>query len=61
MKHQHVMRKQVVEGGWVQKRLHDITWSEKKECHGCGKEARRSTGFATVQAGKESEMKCLMN
>ena len=37
-KHRHVTRKLVVEGGWVQKRLYNIGWSDKKESEGCNKE-----------------------
>ena len=29
--HRNVTRKLVVEGGWVQKRLYDISWSDEKE------------------------------
>ena len=37
-KHRNVMRKLVVEEGWVQRRLHDIGWSDEKKCQGCAKE-----------------------
>ena len=38
-KHRNAMRKLAVEGGWVQKRLYDIGWSdEKKKCRLCNKE-----------------------
>ena len=37
-KHHNVMRKLVVEGGWVQRRLYDIGWSHEKKCRGCNKE-----------------------
>ena len=37
-KHCNVMRKLVVEGGWAQKRLYDIYWSDEKKCRGCNKE-----------------------
>ena len=30
-KHRNVMRKLVVEGGWVQNRLYDIGWSDEKK------------------------------
>ena len=33
----NVMRKFVVEGGWVQKRVFDIGWSDEKKCRGCTK------------------------
>ena len=36
--HRNVMRKLVVEGGWVQKRFFDIGWSDEKKCQGCSKE-----------------------
>ena len=29
-KHRNVMRKLVVEGGWVQKRFYDIAWPDEK-------------------------------
>ena len=31
LKHRNAMRKLVVEGGWVQKRLYDIRWSDQKK------------------------------
>ena len=37
-KHRHVMRKLVVDAGWVQKRLYDIAWSDEKKCRGRNKE-----------------------
>ena len=37
-KHRNVMRKLVVEEGWVQRRLYDIGWSDEKKCQGCDKE-----------------------
>ena len=37
-KHRNLMRKLVVEGGWVQKRLCDTWWSDEKKCEGCNKE-----------------------
>ena len=37
-KHRHVARKLVLEGGWVQKRLFDIGWSNESKCHACHKE-----------------------
>ena len=37
-KHRNVMRKLVVEGGWVQKRLYHIGWSDEKKCRGCNNE-----------------------
>ena len=36
-KHRHAARKMVLEGGWVQKQLFEIGWSES-ECHACHKE-----------------------
>ena len=36
--HRDVLRKLVVEGGWVLKRLYDIVWSEEKKCQGCNKD-----------------------
>ena len=37
-KHRNVMRKLVVEEGWVQRRFFDIGWSDEKKCQGCDKE-----------------------
>ena len=37
-KHRNVMKKLVVEGGWVQKRLFDIGWSDEKKCRGLKKD-----------------------
>ena len=31
LKHRNAMRTLVVEGGWVQKRLHKIRWSDQKK------------------------------
>ena len=36
-KHRNVTRKLVLEGGWVQKRLYGIGWSDEKRCRGCNK------------------------
>ena len=39
VKHRHVTRKLVVEGGWVQKSLHTaFGWSDDKKCRGCNQE-----------------------
>ena len=37
-KHRNVMRKLVMEEGWVPKRLYDIEWSDDKMRRGCGME-----------------------
>ena len=40
----------------MQRRLHDIGWSDEKKCQGCNKEeSRRSTDCATAHVGKKSE------
>ena len=36
--HRNVMRKLVVEGGWVPKTMYDKCWSDVKVCGGCNKE-----------------------
>ena len=36
-KNRNVMRKLVVEGGWVQKRTCDIGWSDERTCRDCDK------------------------
>ena len=37
-KHRNVARKLILEGGWVQKKLFDIGWSDESECQACHKE-----------------------
>ena len=37
-KHRNVVRKFFLEGGWVQKRLFDIGWSDERKCQACHKE-----------------------
>ena len=37
-KHRNALTKLAVEEGWVQRRLHDIGWSDKKKWRGCHKE-----------------------
>ena len=37
-KHRHVARMLVLEGGWVQKKLFDIGWSNESKCQACHKE-----------------------
>ena len=37
-KHRNEARKLVLEGGWVQRRLFDIGWSDENKCEGCHKE-----------------------
>ena len=39
-KHRNVARKLVLVGGWVQKKLHDVDWSDESECQACHKESR---------------------
>ena len=52
-KHRDVLRKIVVEGGWVQKRMYDIIWSDEKKCQGVvQKKAQRSTDCATAGTSK---------
>ena len=34
-KHRNTARKLVLEGGWVQKKLFDIGWSDESECQAC--------------------------
>ena len=36
--HRKVARKLVLEGGWVQKKVFDIGWSDERECQACHKE-----------------------
>ena len=36
--HRNVARKFFLEGGWVQKRLFDIGWSDESECQACHEE-----------------------
>ena len=37
-KHRKCCQTLVLEGGWVQKKLYDIGWSDESECQGCHKE-----------------------
>ena len=37
-KHRNVARKIFLEGGWTQKRLFDIDWSDTSQCQTCKKE-----------------------
>ena len=37
-KHRNVVRKLVLETGWVQNRLYDVGWSDEKKCRSCNKE-----------------------
>ena len=37
-KHRNVARTLVLEGGWVQKKLFDIGWSDESECQACHQE-----------------------
>ena len=37
-RHRNVARKLVLEGGWVQKKLFDIGWSDESESQACHKE-----------------------
>ena len=49
-----VMRKLVVEGGLVQKRLYDIGWSDEKKRRGCNKEGTEKHR-TNVRHGEKSE------
>ena len=55
-KNRNVMRKLVVEGGWVQKRLFDIGWKDKKDCRGCGKEKGTEKHRLHFSPGIRNEM-----
>ena len=49
-------RKLVVEGGWVQKGLYDIGWSDEKKCRGCnreGTEEAQAVPMCVVEGGQE--------
>ena len=37
-KHRNVARKIFLEGGWTQKRLFDLGWSDVSQCQACQKE-----------------------
>ena len=37
-KHRNVARKIFLEGGWTQKRLFDVDWSDISQCQACQKE-----------------------
>ena len=52
-KHRNVMRKLLVEGCCVQRRLYDIGWSDEKKCRGCNKE--EGTACSSARVGRKSE------
>ena len=61
-KHRNVMRKLVVEGGWVQKRLCDIGWSEKRNVEVVTKKRLpRSTDYTSAGLGMRSEVRSQRN
>ena len=37
VEHRNLVRKLVVEGGWVQKSMYDIGWLDEKKCRACDK------------------------
>ena len=41
--HRNALKKIVVEGGWAQKRLYDVGWSNEDTCQGCNKEEGAET------------------
>ena len=49
-KHRNVVRKSLVEGGWVQKILYDIGWSKEKGVMAVTKKAQGDTGCTTVRS-----------
>ena len=51
-KHRNVARKLVWEGGWVQKKLFDIRWSDVSKCQAGHKE---EGGNTTAQNGTKSD------
>ena len=54
----HVARKLVLEGGWVQKRLFDIGWSNESKCQACHrKEGTEKHRLCFVQDGMKSGAK----
>ena len=56
--HRHVMRKLVAEGGWVQKRLNDISWSDVKKGRGCNKEEGTEKHKPYLGSEISSQMNC---
>ena len=56
-RHRHVAKKLVLEGGWVQKRLFDIGWSDESKCQAChkGRKARKSSSSTTAQNCTKSD------
>ena len=57
VKHRNVARKILLEGGWTQKRLFDIAWSDTSQCQACKKEegTEKITGFSSAQIGTKSD------
>ena len=56
-KHRNVARKIFLEGGWTQKTLFDIDWSDTSQCQACKKKrnGQKSTGYTTAQNGTKSD------
>ena len=53
-KHRNVARKIFLEGGWTQKRLFDIGWSDVSQCQACQmEEGTEKQGFTTVRNGTQ--------
>ena len=53
--HSNERRKLVVEGGWIQKRIYDIGWSDGKMCRGCTKEGTERPGLYSCPFLQESQ------
>ena len=51
---------EVVEGGWVQKRMYDIFWSDVEKCRGCtkgqGTEKRRLYQLSVLEASQTPDL-----
>ena len=55
-RHCDVMRELVVEGGWVQKRMYDIGWSNEKICRGCDKEEGKEKHRPSSVEGRRNQI-----
>ena len=55
-KHRNAASKIFLEGGWTQKRLFDVDWSDISKCQACQKEeGTEKPGSATAQNGTKSD------
>ena len=57
-KYRNVGRKIFLEGGWTQKILFDIDWSDTSQCQACKKrKGHKSTGYTTARSDTKSDVR----